>query len=308
MKPTRSGSLKLFTFRGINVFVHWSWLLIAYYEYRMNFSGYSSPQWIVFETLAIFGIVLLHEFGHSLACRSVGGKSDTIVLWPLGGVAYVAPPQRPGPELWSIAAGPLVNVALIPIFFGFVRIAGNLGWAASARDAYRFVYALSFINILMLKFNLLPIYPLDGGQILRSLLWFVFGKARSLFIASIIGFGGVALLIIGALVQHSTWMGIIAAFVLMNCWGGLKYAQALSKIGKLPKHTQFTCPSCKTSPPIAALWKCGHCGTRFNTFVSNATCPGCAQIFTTTKCFECHESAPFAQWSAQPTAPPVISV
>jgi Zn-dependent protease len=300
--------MRLFQFAGISVFVHWSWVLIAYYDYQMNFSGYTSPQWIFFETLAIFGIVLLHEFGHALACRSVGGKSDTIVLWPLGGVAYVAPPQRPGPELWSIAAGPLVNVALIPIFFGFVKIAGILGWATSTPNAFRFVYALNIMNVLMLGFNLFPIYPLDGGQILRSLLWFVLGRARSLFVASIIGFGGVALLIIGAFIRHSTWMGIMAAFVLMNCWGGLKYARALSKIGKLPKHSQFTCPSCKTSPPVAPLWMCNRCGARFDTFASNATCPGCSQSFDTTRCFECHESAPFSQWSTQPTAPPIMSL
>ena len=66
--------------------------------------------------LGCFCIVLTHEFGHQLACRSVGGKTHDIVLWPLGGVAYVSPPQRPGAQLWSIAAGPLVNVVLIPIF------------------------------------------------------------------------------------------------------------------------------------------------------------------------------------------------
>ena len=60
-------------------------------------------------------IVLIHEFGHQLACRSVGGQTHDIVLWPLGGVAYVSPPQRPGAQLWSIAAGPLVNVILFPI-------------------------------------------------------------------------------------------------------------------------------------------------------------------------------------------------
>ena len=67
------------------------------------------------EYLALFVIVLLHEFGHALACRQVGGQADQIVLWPLGGVAYVAPPPRPGATLWSIAAGPLVNVVLVPV-------------------------------------------------------------------------------------------------------------------------------------------------------------------------------------------------
>ena len=65
----------------------------------------------------ILNLILAHEFGHSLACRSVGGEANRIVLWPLGGIAYVSPPQRPGATLWSIAAGPLVNVALVPVLF-----------------------------------------------------------------------------------------------------------------------------------------------------------------------------------------------
>ena len=71
--------------------------------------------WPVLEYLALFVIVLVHEFGHALACRQVGGQANQIVLWPLGGVAYVAPPPRPGATLWSIAAGPLVNVVLAPV-------------------------------------------------------------------------------------------------------------------------------------------------------------------------------------------------
>ena len=79
-----------------------------------------------------FLIVLLHEFGHALACRQVGGTANQIVLWPLGGVAYVNPPQRPGATLWSIAAGPLVNVALLPSFAELMMSAIGLG-AGDAR-------------------------------------------------------------------------------------------------------------------------------------------------------------------------------
>ena len=64
--------------------------------------------------------MLLHEFGHALACRQTGGHADTIVLGPLGGIAFVQPPPRPGAYLWSLAAGPLVNVILFPLFTLFV--------------------------------------------------------------------------------------------------------------------------------------------------------------------------------------------
>src|SRR5450432_2706878 len=114
--PTNKGSFRLFTLAGITVYVHWSWFLVAIYSIQYRTHEYPSPVWNVLEYLALFLIVLMHEFGHQLACRQVGGKTHDIVLWPLGGVAYVSPPPRPGAQLWSIAAGPLVNVILIPVF------------------------------------------------------------------------------------------------------------------------------------------------------------------------------------------------
>src|SRR5438270_12283032 len=113
--PTRKGSIHLFRLFGVDVFLHWWWFLVAVYEIQSRAGRYSSITWNVFEYLALFLIVLMHEFGHALACRQVGGKADRIVLWPLGGVASVVPPLRPGATLRSIAAGPLVNVALMPV-------------------------------------------------------------------------------------------------------------------------------------------------------------------------------------------------
>jgi len=91
-------------------------------------NDYSSLTWNVLGCLSLFLIVLMHEFGHQLACRQVGGKTSDIILWPLGGVAYVSPPQRPGAQLWSIAAGPLVNVALFPVLSIIWWLAYSTGW------------------------------------------------------------------------------------------------------------------------------------------------------------------------------------
>lgn len=306
MAPTRSGSIRFFKLFGITVFIHWSWFIVAIIDLQDKTGRYTAPQWKVLEYLVLFGLVTVHEFGHALACRSVGGKSDTIVLWPLGGVAYVDPPQRPGATLWSIVAGPLVNVLFFPVFTLIWLWAGRVGLDATDSNLYSFIQAIWFINTVLLVFNLMPIYPLDGGQILRSLLWFVLGKARSLFVASIIGMGGVVLLILWAYLEHSIWIGIMAAFVALNCWTGLRYARALSKIAKLPKHTEFSCPSCHTSPPIAAASVCQPCRVRFDTFATNATCPQCGQIFATTKCIECGESAPIAQWAVHRPVPEIV--
>jgi Zn-dependent protease len=190
MPTGRDGSIRLFAFAGIDVFLHWSWFLVAVYEIQSRSGRYSSILWNILEYLALFLIVLLHEFGHALACRQVGGNANRIVLWPLGGVAYVDPPPRPGATLWSIAAGPLVNVALVPVFLVTLSACRSAGVTSTAPDLFRLLRSIAWINGGLLIFNILPIYPLDGGQILRSLLWFVLGRARSLMTAAILGLLG----------------------------------------------------------------------------------------------------------------------
>src|SRR5262249_15606871 len=153
---------------------------------------YQSMTWNVIEYLSLFGIVLLHEFGHALACRQVGGQANRIMLWPLGGVAFVQPPPRPGALLWSIAAGPLVNVVLVPVTVMAVVLARGAGLQDAQPDFVHFLLSIAVINFGLLIFNLLPIYPLDGGQILQALLWFVIGRARSLMVSGIIGLAAAA--------------------------------------------------------------------------------------------------------------------
>lgn len=305
--PARRGSFHLFRFSGIDVFLHWSWFLVAVYEIQTRSGSYSSIIWNIAEYVALFLIVMLHEFGHALACRQVGGRANQIVLWPLGGVAYVDPPQRPGATLWSIAAGPLVNVALTPIlgalYFG---LAPALGWTSNARDLNHLLYAVFWINVGLLAFNILPIYPLDGGQILRSLLWFVMGRGRSLLVATILGFVGVAGFFILALWMGSVWYGALAVFMLMNCWGGLQHARELLRIAKLPRRDGFTCPSCKIAPPIGEFWRCGHCRQSFDTFATGAVCPHCGARYATTRCLDCGEQNPLEQWAAPSLAAPIL--
>lgn len=293
--PTRKGSIKLFRLLGIDVFIHWAWFL-AFLYFTSRPHSYSNYGWSALEILSLFLLVLTHEFGHALACRSVGGTANLIILWPLGGVAYVAPPQRPGAQLWSIAAGPLVNVALTPLLIGLVSLGQNSGWDENYPNAFLLLTNVRNINIVLLIFNLMPVYPLDGGQILRSLLWFPFGRANSLMAASVIGFIGVAGLILLAIYVGSVWMGIMAVFILMNCWGGLKQAQALAKLAKIPRRTGFACPSCKTAPPLGELWRCGKCGQPFDTFLTEGVCPHCATQFNLTQCLDCGNRFAMSEW------------
>lgn len=238
------GSLRLFAVAGIEVYLHFTWFIVAALEFTQFSRRYHAPIWGVFEYLSLFAIVLMHEFGHALACRQVGGRADRIMLWPLGGAAFVRPPPRPGAYLWSIAAGPLVNVALFPIFTIALFVAGGTHLRLTNPDAARFIISLWSINTGLLVFNLLPIYPLDGGQIVRGVLWLKLGPIRSLKIASVIGFGGAIALAGFAILQQSIWLGVIAFFVFGQANAGWRAARNLALQEELLKQSQTA-----TMPP-----------------------------------------------------------
>jgi Zn-dependent protease len=226
----RSGVIRLFRFAGIEVFLHFSWFLVAAIYISGYIRRYELPVWGVLEYISVFVIVLIHEFGHALACRQVGGIANRIVLWPLGGIAFVDPPRRPGAYLWSIAAGPLVNVILLPVL-AFVSMMAQASLPGS--DVAVFFRDLNFINAVLLGFNLLPVFPLDGGQIVRGLLWFPFGEIRSLQISSVIGLVGGAILGIVGLMAGSVWWAVLAFFLLSRAWYGWQQAKAMIVASKM---------------------------------------------------------------------------
>jgi Zn-dependent protease len=308
MPSGRQGSIHLFRLAGVDLYLHWSWFLVAVWEIQGQSGRYTSVVWSVLEYLTLFLIVLTHEFGHAMACRSVGGTANKILLWPFGGVAYVNPPQRPGAMLWSIAAGPLVNVALLPVLYIALHLSRSLGWSAANPNLDIYLYSvLWYIDFGLLVFNLLPIYPLDGGQILRSLLWFVLGRGRSLMVATVLGFLGIAGLIGYAILSKSIWTVAISVFLLMNCWSGLQQARQLLRFAKLPRRDGFKCPSCRTSPPIGTYWKCGNCQQMFDTFETGGVCPHCGAQFATTTCLDCREQRPIGEWVVNPHPMGVVS-
>jgi Zn-dependent protease len=229
MLAGNSRSFRLFKLFGIEVFVHWSWFLVAAFQfYYRPWPG--TPYWHAATYLSMFAIVTLHEFGHALACRSVGGRAESIILWPLGGIAFVRPPQRPGPVLWSIAAGPLVNVLLIPVtMMLWVLLIGGTEmkhWS----DLQWFVASIAGINGLLLAFNLLPIYPLDGGQIVQAILWFFMGRARSLNITAT--FGLICAVGLGALALWAAeyWLLLMALFLGFQAYNGRRMARVLASM------------------------------------------------------------------------------
>jgi Zn-dependent protease len=115
----------------------------------------------------------------------------------------------------------------VPILTYVLHAAAQAGWKVTNYDAFVVLTWLWRINIGLLLFNLLPIYPLDGGQIVRALLWFPLGQIRSLFVAAGLGFVGCGALILVALWQRSIWIGIMALFLLSQAGAGWRHAQFL---------------------------------------------------------------------------------
>jgi Zn-dependent protease len=298
------GSLRLFRIWGIDVRMHWTWLIGAWFEIQYHSAEYTSPVWNAVEYLSIFAIVLLHEFGHVLACRQVGGSADRIVLWPLGGVALVQPPPRPGAFLWSLAAGPLVNVALVPATLLLLALSHFADWGQVAPDLSRYVFALAVINFVLLVFNLLPIYPLDGGQILQALLWFLIGRARSLMIATVTGFVlGLGLMALALTVQ-GWWTCLVAGFVLLSSFRGFQQARMWLRMESAPPRADAACPSCHKPPPVGEFWRCGTCLKFFDVFGQFARCPNCNASVAVVICHLCGQRASFLEWCHQIEQPP----
>ena len=163
-----TNSLHLGNFAGIDVKAHWSFLLIpAWILFSTLLAGGSAgTAWVsILLILAIFGCVVLHEYGHALTARKFGIETYDIVLYPIGGVASLMRiPKNPFQELAIAVAGPAVNVAIAAVLFAWLAIAPLSGFTAW------FVYNLAWVNVGLVVFNMLPAFPMDGGRVLRATL------------------------------------------------------------------------------------------------------------------------------------------
>lgn len=176
-------SWKLGRVAGIDLFLHPTFLLLLIFA---AVSG--GGLWAAALTLAVFACVLLHEFGHALTARAFGIETEDITIYPIGGLARLRRmPRSPKAELLITLAGPAVNVVIasalaLVLMLILVVDSGPVGaWIATS------VAQLMWINVGLAVFNMLPIFPMDGGRVLRAALSARMGRVRATDIAATLG-------------------------------------------------------------------------------------------------------------------------
>ena len=185
---------------GINVRLHFTFLIYAYYRVQ----EYHSPVFGLFFVAGIYLCILLHEFGHALAARWCDGEANDILLWPLGGLAFVRPAWHPTAHLITTVAGPFITFVL---WLGLALTAWGLEHLAVVPVAplIEFLKALSWFNRLILLFNLIPAFPMDGGRILRDTLWHWMSAETATRIAVVISRLFALLAVIFVFSPHGVW-------------------------------------------------------------------------------------------------------
>lgn len=198
---------------GINVRMHFTFLVYAFYR---AWTGGDLVLGLVY-IAGLYGCILLHEFGHALAARWCDGEANDILLWPLGGLAFCRPAWHPTAHLITSAAGPFVTLVLAGVFSIGASVLRPLGHDAVAVGyVYWFARQMAVLNAILLLFNLIPAFPMDGGRILRDILWYWLGAERATFIAVTVSrviavAGGV-----WAVSRGDYWLVIMAVYLFLQ--------------------------------------------------------------------------------------------
>ncbi len=216
-------SLRLGRIAGIEIGIHYTWIFIfllltwslAAAFFPTLYPGWeTATYWItgVVASLLLFASVLAHELAHSLVGQARGMKVHSITLFIFGGVSNLEEePEKPRTELAMSIVGPLTSLALAGIFWGLLQAVPD----AQSPVAAMFVY-LALINLILAGFNLLPGFPLDGGRVLRAIIWDRTGSlVRATNIAATVGrFMGWALIAFGLFqVLAGNFAGLWLAFI-----------------------------------------------------------------------------------------------
>lgn len=221
-------SYKLFTAAGTDVRLHPTFFLLpAFLVLPDVLKGELQEAAVALGVmLLVFASVIAHEFGHILMGRRLGAATEDIVLTPLGGAAmFRSGFERPRNELLIAIAGPAVNLAVVAMLVALLQVPG-LRPAIEGTSAGFVVRTLLIVNGLLMIFNLVPIFPMDGGRILRALLSMLTGRIRATSIAAIIG---ILLAVLVALVAVVAEMYLTAVIVVVMSLLGYGEARHLKR-------------------------------------------------------------------------------
>ncbi len=187
------GSFKIGRVAGIDIGVHYTWIF-AFILFTWIFASGTFPTlfarwsttayWVagVIMSIMLFVSVLIHELCHSLVARSRGMKVSSIVLFIFGGVSNIeAEPEKAWVEFIMAGSGPASSLVLGGIFAGLAYLTYSLGQTDT--PLFGVLYFLAYTNVLLAIFNIIPGFPLDGGRVLRSIIW---GVTKSLRTATLI--------------------------------------------------------------------------------------------------------------------------
>lgn len=231
-------SWKLGEFRGIGVYMHATFLILIAFVVLSHYSaGHTVAKTLegVGFILALFACVILHEFGHALMAARYGIKTRDITLLPIGGVARLERmPDKPIEELWVALAGPAVNVVIAAGLFLWLSLTGAF---ASLEDLSiaggPFLERLLVVNVVLVIFNMLPAFPMDGGRVLRALLATRLEYAQATQIAANIG-QGMALLFAFLGFFTNPFLIFIGFFVWIGASQEANMAAMKSALGGIP--------------------------------------------------------------------------
>ena len=213
-------SLKIGKLLGIDVFLHFTFLLLlaflGFYFWRASNNIEATLQGLAF-IVALFGCVVLHELGHALTARRYGIKTRDITLLPIGGIARMERmPEKPMQELWVALAGPAVNVVIaVVLMVGLAATGSFTPIEEISAISGSFWQRLIMVNLILVVFNLLPAFPMDGGRVLRALLAMRLGRRRATAIAVNVG-QGMAILFVFFGFFYNPFLIFIGIFVYLG--------------------------------------------------------------------------------------------
>jgi len=240
-------SFELGRIAGIRIGVNWSWLVVfalivwtlAATIFPDSNPGLSEGTYLAMAVIAavlFFVSLLLHELGHALVARRQGVEIEGITLWLFGGVAKfkgMFPSARA--EFRIAVAGPLVSLG-IGVFFVLIALVGDLPEAVDGVVGY-----LGYINLVLLVFNLIPALPLDGGRVLRSILWQTKGDFRwativaadvaRVFAYLFIGLGLAEVFFLNSFA--GVWLAFLGWFLLQAAGAEARYLATRQALGGL---------------------------------------------------------------------------